>query len=454
MYVNPKVFKAYDIRGDFPEEVNGRSVYVIMRAFVELLRSREPKQPKFRIVVANDGRPSSPELKKAAHEALLDEGVTLIDIGFATTPFYYYTVFKTEADGGVMITASHAPQRMNGLKLTTRGAEPLVGEGMEIVKSIARRGIFQSKAEERGTVEHQSLYRDYVDFLLSKVDLSKAGGVKVVFDAGGGMAGVLLPHLIKRLPCETTILGGEMTYASAFKVLNPLIEEDLAPLKNEVLLKRAAFGVAFDQDSDRSGFVTNNARYFRSDYVGAFLAREFLKTNPGVPMVHDVRSSSIFRETIVANGGRPLESRVGHSFIKTLMRKEDAFFAAEMSGHFYFKEFNYLDSDLLPFLYFLQFLSRSTKTSDQILSEFNIYPSSGEINFKVEGKDTILEQIASKFSDAKETKWVDGLTLYYDDWWANIRLSNTEALLRLTVEARTQEILEEKVKALSAVIEA
>lgn len=452
MYVNPDVFKAYDIRGGFPGEINGRAVYVIVRAFIEYIRGKDTKQRKLRIVLANDGRPSSPELKKAVGEALLDEGVGVIDIGFATTPFHYYTVIKTEANGGIMVTASHDPQRMNGLKITIKGGEALLGDGMEVVKNIAKRGIFQAKAEERGTIEHQSLHRDYIDFLLSKVDLSKTKDMKVIFDAGGGMAGVLLPHLIKRLPCEVRVLGGEMTYASAFKSLNPSIEEDLAELKNEVLRERAVLGVAFDQDGDRTGFVTNNARFFRPDYVGAFFAREFLKTHPGVAMVHDVRSSSIFRETIAAGGGRPLESRVGHSFIKALMRQEDGFFAVELSGHFYFKDFWYLDSDFLPFLYFLQLLSSSGKTSDQILSEFDRYPSSGERSFKIEGKDNILEQIAAAFADAKETKWVDGLSLYYDDWWANIRLSNTEPLLRLNVEARTQEILEEKLHALQALI--
>ena len=351
-----------------------------------------------------------------------------------------------------MVTASHNPQRMNGLKLSRRGAEPL-GEGMEVVKSIARRGIFQTKSSNPGTMLSQSLAREYIEFIFSKVDLSKVSDFKVVIDAGGGMVSVLLPLFVRRLPCKAIVLNEEMTYASAFKSLDPSREDDLATLKNTVLKERADFGMALDQDGDRSGFVTKNSRFFRSDYMAAYFAREFLKRSPGSAVIYDIRSSSIFRETIASMGGRPIESRVGHSFIKALMRKEDAIFAAELSGHFYFKEFFYLDSDFLPCLYFLEFLSKAGKTADQLLEEFEIYPSSGELSFKVGDKPNLLEQIAATFKDAHETKWVDGLSIYYDDWWANIRISNTEPYIRLNVEARTSEVLAEKVEVLQKIIE-
>ncbi len=452
MYVNPSIFRAYDIRGEFPDEINAKAAYTIARAYAEFLRAKDSKSRPLTIVIAEDGRPSSPELKKAVLQGLLEEGMTVVDMGFSTTPFHYFAVIKAEADAGIMVTASHNPQRMNGLKLSRRGAEPL-GEGMEVVKNIARRGIFQTKSPHPGTVITQSLAREYIQFLLSKVDLSSAAGFTVAFDVGGGMASVLLPLLIKKLPCETIILNEEMTYASAFKSLNPSKEEDLATLKNAVLEKRADFGVALDQDGDRSGFVTRNARFFRSDYVAAYFAREFLKRAPGSAVIHDVRSSSIFRETVVASGGRAIESRVGHSFIKALMRKEDAVFAAELSGHFYFKDFFYLDSDFLPVLYFLEFLSKAGKTSDELLEQFEVYPSSGELSFKIEEKPSLLEQIAARFHDARETKWIDGLSVLYDDWWANIRPSNTESFVRLNVEARTDELLAKKVEELKKLIQ-
>ena len=448
MYVNLDIFKAYDVRGRFPEEINAKAAYIIARAFIELIRGKNKN--RLRVVVASDARTSSPELKKAVIEGLLDEGVSVIDQGYATTPFHYYSVFALEADGGIMVTASHNSYQDNGLKFTRKAGEPM-GDGLEIMKNISRRGIF-TKHDGRGEVVEQNLHREYIDFLISRVDLSKAGDMHIILDAGGGMASLLLPQLVKKLPCKTTIINGDLFFDLRHEPLNPIKEESLATLKNTVLEHRADLGVAFDADGDRSGFVTQNARYFRSDYVGAFLARELLKLHAGAAVVHDIRSSSIFRETIIANGGRPLESRVGHRFIKELMRKEGAIFAAEQSGHFYFQDIGYVDSDFLPFLMFLQFVAESRKDADTILSEFDVYPSSGEVNFKVKSKEGLLENIAHHFKDARETKWTDGLSLYYDDWWANIRMSNTEPLVRLNVEARTSEILKAKVAELKGLL--
>lgn len=442
MYVNLDIFKAYDVRGRFPEEINAKAAYIIARAFVELIRGKNKN--RLRVVVAADARPSSPELKKAVIEGLLDEGVLVVDQGYATTPFHYYSVLAEEADGGIMVTASHNSYQDNGLKFTKKGGEP-IGDGFEIMKNISRRGIFAKRAE-RGEVMEKNTHRQYIDFLLSQVDLSRAGDAHVVIDTGGGMAALLLPQLVKKLPCKTTIINGDLFFDLRHEPLNPIKEESLATLKNKVLEERADFGVAFDADGDRSGFVTQNARYFRSDYVGAFFARELLKRHAGAAVVHDIRSSSIFRETIIAGGGRALESRVGHRFIKELMRKEQALFAAEQSGHFYFQTVGYMDSDFLPFLLFLQFLTESGKDADIILSEFDIYPSSGELNFKIKSAEGLLENIAAHFKDARETKWVDGLSIYYDDWWANIRLSNTEPLVRLNIEVRTPELLAQKLE--------
>lgn len=447
MYVNPEVFKAYDIRGNFPDDINAKSAYVIARAFIEYLRSRRKGAKPLEIVLSHDGRPSSPEIKKGVMDALLEEGVTIYDMGFSTSPFHYYSVIQIQADGGIMVTASHNPQRMNGLKLSRAHAEPL-GDEMEIVKNIAHRGIFEKYSGRKGVVVARPLVREYVNFLIAQVDLSQASHMKVVLDGGGGMAGILLPLLVKKLPCETIVINKDMTYASAYTSLNPSKEEDLADLKNTVVREHAHFGVAFDADSDRSGFVTHNARFFRADYCAAYFAREFLARSPGATMIYDVRSSNIFRETIIAKGGRAVESRVGHSFIKALMREHDALFAAELSGHFYFKSCYSMDSDFLSFLYFLQFLSQSSQTSDEILQEFERYPSSGELSFKISARarEHILEKIAGEFPDAKDTRWVDGLSLYYDDWWANIRLSNTENCVRLNVEAREKKVLEKKIR--------
>ncbi|MEK7151019.1 MAG: phosphomannomutase/phosphoglucomutase [Patescibacteria group bacterium] len=449
MHVNPEIFKAYDVRGDFPEQLNAKAAYLIARAFAEFTRGNNPARA-LKFIVSSDARPSSPELKKAVIEGLLDEGAQIIDLGLTTTPFHYYAVVKEEADGGIMVTASHNPFRMNGLKLSKKGAEPL-GHGMSVVKSIAERGIFDGKKPHREVVE-KSLVHEYIDFLISKVDLSKAKDLKIVLDAGGGMATTLLPSLIKRLPCKVVLVNHDLVFDIAHESLNPSKEEHLATLKNTVIEENADFGVAFDPDSDRSGFVTHNARFFRADYIGSFFAQEFAKSEPNVPVIYDVRASSMFPESIRATGGKPILSRVGHRFIKELMRKENARFAAESSGHFYFRDFFFCDSDFLPMLYFLQFLSQTTKTSDEILDAFDVYPLSGELNFKVQKKDGLLENIAGHFKDARETQWIDGLSIYYDTWWANIRQSNTEPFVRLNVEARTKELLQEKIAELKALI--
>ncbi|MEK7576892.1 MAG: phosphomannomutase/phosphoglucomutase [Patescibacteria group bacterium] len=451
MHVNPEIFKAYDVRGEFPNELNAKAAYLIARAFAEFLRGNNPARA-LKIVISSDARPSSPELIKAVTEGLLDEGVQIVDMGLTTTPFHYYGVVKEEADGGIMVTASHNPFRMNGLKLSRVGGEP-VGDGMEVVKNIAERSIFDGKKPHHGVVQ-KSLVREYIDFLISRVDLSKAKDLKIVLDAGGGMATMLLPSLIKRLPCKVVLVNHDLVFDITHESLNPSKEEHLATLKNTVIEENADFGVAFDPDSDRSGFVTHNSRFFRADHVGSFFAREFAKSEPGVPIIYDVRASSIFPETIKATGGRAILSRVGHRFIKELMRKENARFAAESSGHFYFRDFFFCDSDFLPMLYFLQFLSQTSKTSDEILDEFDKYPLSGELNFKIQKKEGLLENIAGHYKDAKETQWVDGLSVYYDDWWANIRQSNTEPLVRLNVEARTKELLDARVAELKALITA
>ncbi|MEK7631167.1 MAG: phosphomannomutase/phosphoglucomutase [Patescibacteria group bacterium] len=448
MYVNPEIFKAYDIRGIFPEEINGKTSYLVARAFAEHIRGKS-KLP-LRIIVAADARPSSPEIKKGVIEGLLDEGVEVIDMGLATTPQHYFTVVQSGADGGMMVTASHNAYRTNGLKFTKKGGEQ-IGEGLEVMRQMVRRSIFQN-APTRGKLAEVPVTREYIEYLVSKVDLSGAKDLKIICDAGGGMTSLLIPQMIRNLPCKITVMNGDLAFDMMHEPLNPAREESLAPLKNAVLEARADFGIAFDPDGDRCGIVTGNARYFRPDYVAAFFAREFLKTNEGAAIVYDVRSSNIFRETIMAHGGRALESRVGHRFIKELMRKEDAIFAGELSGHFYFKEAFYMDSDFLPMFYMMQFLTKLGKTADEVLDEFAIYPSSGELSFKVKPNENYLEQIAAHYKDAKEVRWVDGLSVYYEDWWANVRQSNTEPVVRINVEARTREVLNEKVEELKKLL--
>jgi phosphomannomutase len=401
-------------------------------------------------MVAADGRSSSPELKKAVISGLVDEGVHVIDLGLATTPFHYYSVFSENADGGMMITASHNMYQMNGIKFAMPHQFQR-DDFMSVLRETAKRGIF-GKNDVKGKITEQSDPRKYLESLVSRVDLSQAKDMKIVLDAGGGMTALFIEKLSHILPCKILPLNDGLYFDTGHPPLNPMKENSLASLKNAVVENRADFGVAFDPDGDRSGFVTANARYFRADYIGAFFAREILKKKEGATIVHDIRSSSIFRETITSSGGKAIESRVGHWFLKQHMIKQNAEFAVEMTGHFYFKETYFMESDFLPLLYFMQFLSHSGKSADQILDEFQIYPSSGEIDFPVKKDEHLLENIAGHFKDAREMKWIDGLTIYFDEWWANIRMSVTQPLIRLNVEARTKVLLDTKVEELKKLI--
>ncbi len=445
MYVNLGIFKAYDIRGEYPSEINAKTAYIIARAFAEYLRGEFKEARPMRVVVSSDARQSSPDLKKGVMEGLLDEGVEVIDMSQSTSPFHYFAVVHEGADGGMMVTASHIPYRLNGFKFTKKDGEPIGSRGLEIIKNISKRGIF-NKVVKRGTSLAHVPYREYIDFLFKQVDVSLAKNMHIVIDAGGGMAGSLLPHIVRRLPCKVTVLHGDVAFDMAHDPLNPMNEIHLADLKNAVVAHNADFGVAFDPDADRSGFVTHNARFFRADYMGVYIASSLLKKNPGAAVIYDVRSSGILRETVENAGGKAIVSRVGHTFIKSAMRENNAIFAAELSGHFYFKDFHSMDSDFLPMLYFLQLLAESGKSSDAILGEFEKYASSGEVNFKVVLREHLLEKIAAHFADAKAVSWLDGLSIYYDNWWANVRPSNTEPYVRLNVEARDRAVLNQKLE--------
>ncbi|QQG42491.1 MAG: phosphomannomutase/phosphoglucomutase [Candidatus Giovannonibacteria bacterium] len=387
------IFRAYDIRGIYPEEINEDAAYKIARAFARYLRL-EVRDEKLEIVVSSDARESSPALKEAFSDGLSDEGAEIIDAGLTTTPMHYFILNKTEADGGAMITASHNPPEFNGMKLSKKSAVSIgAGSGMEEIKNDSLRGIFQN-SENRGSVVKKDFSDEYTKFL-----------------AGS------FPHLKSYI----------IKFALADKIP----------------------GESFDFDGDRVMFRDESGKAAPGDMITALLARKYAK--PGEKIIYDIPSSRAVREEIEAAGGVAVESRVGHSFVKALMKKENAVFGGELSGHYYFRDFFYSDSGIFAALAVLDLLRETKKPLSELIKPLARYFKSEEINFKIKDKEKIIDKVAAHFTDGKAS-YSDGIKIEYPDWWFNLRPSNTEDLLRLNIEASTSELLEEKRKILADLI--
>ncbi|MBI2594836.1 MAG: phosphomannomutase/phosphoglucomutase [Candidatus Colwellbacteria bacterium] len=456
--LNPSVFKAYDIRGIVPDELDADGAYKIGRAYAQFLKASSQKQianSHLRVVVQADARPTSPALKEKIIQGLLEENIRIIDGGLATSPLIHFAINDAQADGGVMVTASHVPPPYNGFKLFTKGAVNIgAGAGMEEIRDLALKTDIPSnlRSQVKGDkkITTSNFGDSYINFILERIKNVKIKPFKVVIDAGNGMAGLLLPKLLKHLPIEAVPLYWEVDMTFPNHEANPLKEETLAALQDKVKEVGADFGVAFDGDADRIGFVNEMGQVVRGDFVGAYLAEEwFLKKEPRAKIIYDIRSSRAVPEAIESAGGQPILSRAGHTFIKQVMRRENALFSEERSGHFYFRDFFYSESALLAFLYLLATLSQTDEKMSAIINRYNKYFTTPELNFTVQDRSPErLQEIAKNFSDAKDISWLDGIFVTYDDWWFNLRYSNTEPLIRLFVEGKNQKIVEEKLELL------
>lgn len=458
--LNPDIFKAYDIRGIVPDELDEEGAYKIGRAYANFLKKvskgQGAKSKELAVIVQADARPTSPALKENLVKGLLEEGIKIIDGGLATSPLIHFAINDAKADGGIMITASHVPPPYNGFKLFTKGAVNIgAGAGMDEIRDLAL-NIKPSANPLLGLpeLEKRNFEDDYLKFILDKIDVSKIKPFKVVIDAGNGMAGLLLPKFIKQLPIEATPLYFKVDMTFPNHEANPLKEETLKELRDKVKEIGADFGVAFDGDADRIGFVDETGAVVRGDFVGAYLAEEwFLKREPGAKILYDIRSSRVVPEAIEAAGGIAIQSQAGHTLIKQVFRKEQAPFAEERSGHFFFRDFFYAESALLAFLYLLAVLSETGEKTSAIIDRYNKYFATPELNFTIQDRSPErLQEIAKHFSDAKEIKWLDGLSVAYDDWWFNLRPSNTEPLMRLMIEGKNQEIVSDKLELLKKLI--
>jgi len=437
--LEPSVFKAYDVRGLYGSELDEDGAYAIGRAYVEQFEPR-------RMSVGRDMRLSSPAMAAALIEGAADGGADVLDLGLVGTEMVYFAVGALGLDGGVAVTASHNPKEYTGMKIVRRGALPVGGEsGLLEIRDRALEIVAGSKlTSQRGTVREEDIWPAFVDKVLSFVDVSAMKPLRVVIDAANGMAGVMLPPVLKRLPVEGVTCYFELDGTFPNHEPNPLLPENREFIIGKTRTENADLGVAFDGDADRCFFVDDTGEFVPGDFITALLARSILEKEGGGKVIYDVRASRAVPQTIEGVGGEALMNRVGHAYIKHRMRKEDAVFAGEVSAHYYFRDFSQADSGVVPFLLMLELISKEGRTLSEILAPFRKgFFLTGEINTPVADVPLKLQELKERYADGRITH-LDGISVDYDEWHFNVRPSNTEPLLRLNLEAFSQELMERK----------
>ncbi len=444
--LDPKVFKAYDIRGIYPDELDEAGAHAIGRAYVEEF---EPQ----RIAVGRDMRLSSPAMASALMRGAAEAGADVLDLGMVGTEMVYFAVGEVGLDGGVAVTASHNPKEYTGMKIVRRGALPVGGDsGLPDIRTRAMSGD-SHQTGPKGTIARYDIWPAYVDRVLSFVDVSAISPLRVVIDAANGMAGVMLPPVLERLPIDAVRCYFEPDGSFPNHEPNPLLPENREFIVRKTLDERADLGVAFDGDADRCFFVDDTGEFVPGDFVTALLAESVLEKEPGAKIIYDVRASWAVPETIRRAGGVPLVNRVGHAFIKLRMREEGAAFGGEVSGHYYFRDFSQADSGVVPFLLMLELISRRGAKLSEILAPFRErYFITGELNTPVSDVALKLQELKERFGSEGTVSHLDGVSVEAEDWHMNVRPSNTEPLLRLNLEARTPELMERKRDDVLAVI--
>jgi phosphomannomutase len=431
-----KIIKAYDIRGLVKDEITPDFSFSLGLAFAKFLEyEREPGT----IVVGEDMRPSSPLLADAFSDGVMSQGMDVIRIGLASTDMLYFASGKLNLPG-IMFTASHNPAKYNGMKLCKSGARPIGQEtGLVKIRQLIEQGVPIS-SRPIGSVRNQDLLKDYVDYLLSLFPdkAFKKRKLKVVIDAGNGMAGFTAPAVMERLNIDLIPMYFELDGNFPNHEANPIEAKNLKDLQKRVRKEKADIGLAFDGDADRCFLINEKSELVNPSALTSLIAVHQLKTKPGSTIIYNLISSRAVSEVIAENGGIGVRSRVGHSYIKSLMAETGAIFGGEHSGHFYFSNFWRADSGMLAALYALSGLMATKNTLSELLKPFNRYVASGEINSKVKNVEKSIDLIRTKYSDKYLVDELDGLTITADSWWFNLRPSNTEPLLRLNVEADTE----------------
>jgi phosphomannomutase len=439
MALDPKVFKAYDVRGIYPAELDEEGAYAIGRAYAEQF---EPGT----IAVGRDMRLSSPAMQEAFVRGAAEAGASVLDVGMIGTEMLYYAVGELGLDGGATITASHNPKEYTGTKIVRRGALPVGADsGLLDIRDRALSLEDVSRGQTPGRVEKRDVYPGFVDKVVSFIDPSAVRPLRVVIDAANGMAGAMLPPILERLPVDAVPCFFEPDGSFPSHEPNPLLPENRAFIVAKVREEGADLGIAFDGDADRCFFVDDTGEFVPGDFVTALLAEAMLERSPGGTIIYDVRASWAVRDVVERLGGRALPNRVGHAFIKLRMREVDAVFAGEVSGHYYFRDFYQADSGTIPALLVLELVSKRGQKLSEVLRPFRErYFLTGELNTPVADVALTLQRLKEHFADQGEVSHLDGISITAGDWHLNVRPSNTEPLLRLNLEALDPALMEAK----------
>jgi phosphomannomutase len=437
--LDPKVFKAYDVRGVYPAELDEEGAYAIGRGYVERFEPR-------RIAVGHDMRVSSPAMAEAAIAGASEAGAEVLSIGMVGTEMLYFAVGELGLDGGVAVTASHNPKEYTGMKIVRRGALPVGGDsGLLDIRDRALGLLGHDRGQSPGMAEEVDIYPAFVEKVLSFIDADAVKPLRVVFDAANGMAGAMLPPILERIPVDAVRCFFEPDGTFPNHEPNPLLPENREFIVAKVLDEKADLGIAFDGDADRCFFLDETGEFVPGDFVTALLAKSMLEKEPGAKIIYDVRASWAVRDTIEQAGGIPLVNRVGHAFIKHRMREEDALFGGEVSGHYYFRDFHQADSGTIPALLMLELVSKSGQSLSELLRAYRErYFITGELNTPVPDVALKLQEIKERFGREGEVSHLDGVSITASDWHMNVRPSNTEPLLRLNLEALDRELMERK----------
>ena len=437
--LDPSVFKAYDVRGVYPSELDEDGAYRVARAYAEHFEPRAA-------AVGHDMRLSSPSVFAAVVNGLADAGTEAVELGLVGTEMLYHAVSELGLDGGICVTASHNPKQYTGMKIVRRGALPVGGDsGLAEIRARAEAGF--GEVEHRGAVRRENVWPSFVSKVLSFVDVDAIRPLRVVVDAANGMAGAMLPPVLEHLP-QLDVVRCYFEPDGSFPnhEPNPLLPENREFIVAKVVQEGADLGVAYDGDADRCFFVDDTGEFVPGDFATALLAEAVLAKTPGEKVIYDVRASRAVPETIERAGGTPLVNRVGHAFIKQRMRADDAVFAGEVSAHYYFRDFSQADTGVVPFLVMLELVSQSGTTLSELLRPYRErFFLTGEINTPVADVPLKLQELKERYAaEGGRVSHLDGVSIDFDDWHFNVRPSNTEPLLRLNLEALSEALMTEK----------
>lgn len=442
-------FKAYDVRGRIPDQLNEDIAYRIGRAYAAVIQAKK-------VVVGYDIRLTSPALSQALSQGLMDSGVDVYNIGLSGTEEVYFATFHHQMDGGIAVTASHNPKDYNGMKFVREGSKPISGDtGLLDIKAIAEKGEF-TDAAVKGQEYQLDISQTYPQHLLQYVDVKNLKPLKIVCNAGNGGAGKVIDLLEPLLPVEFIKVHHDADGNFPHGVPNPLLEENRQPTIEAVKAHQADMGIAWDGDFDRCFFFDENGQFIEGYYIVGLLAEAFLRNNPGEAVVHDPRLVWNTIDIVEGLQGKAIQSKTGHAFIKERMRKENAIYGGEMSAHHYFRDFAYCDSGMIPWLLVAGLLSTTGKSLSQLVAErMQAYPCSGEINRSLKDAKKALDAVREYYrASAQSLDETDGISMAFDNWRFSLRMSNTEPVVRLNVESRADEnLMQEKTQELLALIE-